>query len=53
MAGFTLADIIAVRGNPLDDIKRMENVVFVMKGGGVFKGPTAPPSGPPAAPARD
>ena len=48
-----LADIIAVRGNPLDDIKTLENVVFVMKGGVVFKGPAAPPSGPPAAPARD
>lgn len=48
-----LADIIAVHGNPLDDIKTMENVVFVMKGGVVFKGPAAPPSGPPAAPARD
>jgi imidazolonepropionase-like amidohydrolase len=48
-----LADIIAVRGNPLDDIKTMENVVFVMKGGVVFKGSAAPPSGPPAAPARD
>lgn len=33
-----MADIIAVQGNPLQDIKAMENVVFVMKGGQVFKG---------------
>jgi imidazolonepropionase-like amidohydrolase len=33
------ADIIAVPGNPLDDIRLMEQVVFVMKGGRVFKTP--------------
>lgn len=32
-----LADIIAVDGNPLDDIRVMENVVFVMKGGEIIK----------------
>ncbi len=32
-----LADIIAVRGNPLEDIRLMENVDFVMKGGKVVK----------------
>jgi imidazolonepropionase-like amidohydrolase len=32
------ADIVAVSGNPLNDIKRMENVVFVMKSGGIYKG---------------
>lgn len=32
-----LADVIAVRGNPLTDIKTMETVVFVMKNGEVFK----------------
>jgi imidazolonepropionase-like amidohydrolase len=31
------ADIVAVAGNPLEDIKTMENVVFVMKGGVVYK----------------
>jgi imidazolonepropionase-like amidohydrolase len=31
------ADIIAVAGNPLDDIRLMEKVTFVMKGGRVFK----------------
>lgn len=31
------ADIIAVRGNPLDDISVLENVAFVMKGGEVIK----------------
>lgn len=32
-----LADIIAVDGNPLDDINLMENVSFVMKDGKVYK----------------
>jgi imidazolonepropionase-like amidohydrolase len=31
------ADIIAVKSNPVDDIKSMENVSFVMKGGSVYK----------------
>lgn len=31
------ADIIAVPGNPLDDIRQMENVSFVMRGGRVYK----------------
>ena len=34
-----LADLIAVRGNPLDDIRTLEDVVFVMKGGVVYKRP--------------
>ncbi len=34
-----LADIIAVEGNPLDDIRLLEDVRFVMKGGEVFKSP--------------
>ena len=34
-----LADVIAVKGNPLTDIKAMHNVVFVMKEGVVFKSP--------------
>jgi imidazolonepropionase-like amidohydrolase len=33
------ADVIAVPGNPLDDIHRMEQVSFVMKAGVVYKGP--------------
>jgi len=32
-----LADIIAVEGNPLDDIRVMERVVFVMKDGQIVK----------------
>lgn len=32
-----LADIIAVQGNPLDEISRLENVSFVMKGGVIYK----------------
>jgi imidazolonepropionase-like amidohydrolase len=31
------ADIIAVQGNPLDDIKQLEHVKFVMKGGQVVR----------------
>lgn len=31
------ADIIAVSGNPLDDVTVLENVEFVMKGGVVYK----------------
>ena len=33
------ADIVAVPGNPLTDIKRMENVSFVMKNGAIYKQP--------------
>ena len=32
-----IADIVAVEGNPLEDISVMENVVFVMKEGIVYK----------------
>jgi imidazolonepropionase-like amidohydrolase len=32
-----LADLVAVRGNPLDDITLLENVDIVIKGGLVFK----------------
>jgi imidazolonepropionase-like amidohydrolase len=32
-----LADIIAVPGNPLENIRVMEDVQFVMKGGVVYK----------------
>lgn len=31
------ADIIAVSGNPTENIKNVRNVVFVMKGGKVYK----------------
>jgi imidazolonepropionase-like amidohydrolase len=31
------ADVIAVQGNPLEDIRALEKVVFVMKGGRVLK----------------
>ncbi|MDA1230824.1 MAG: amidohydrolase family protein, partial [Planctomycetota bacterium] len=34
-----LADVVAVEGNPLDDISAMRQVVFVMKEGEVFKQP--------------
>ncbi len=32
-----MADVIAVKGDPLADISAVENVVFVMKGGKVFR----------------
>jgi imidazolonepropionase-like amidohydrolase len=32
------ADLVAVPGNPLNDIRAIETVSFVMKGGVVFKG---------------
>jgi len=34
------ADVIAVPGNPLEDISVMENVRFVMKAGVVYKAPS-------------
>lgn len=33
------ADMIAVRGNPLEDVTLLENVVFVMRDGEVYKKP--------------
>jgi imidazolonepropionase-like amidohydrolase len=33
------ADIIAIHGNPADDIKAVRQVVFVMKGGAIYKTP--------------
>ena len=37
------ADIIAVSGDPLKDVKLLQNVAFVMKAGTVYKGPGAQP----------
>jgi len=34
-----MADLIAVEGDPLDDIARMQDVRFVMKNGVVYKQP--------------
>jgi len=34
------ADIIAVEGNPLDDVKSLTRVQFVMKAGKVYKSPS-------------
>lgn len=34
-----MADIVAIKGNPLDDISLLENVVFVMKEGTVYLQP--------------
>jgi imidazolonepropionase-like amidohydrolase len=38
------ADVVAVAGNPLDDITELQRIVFVMKGGSVYKD-AAPRSG--------
>ncbi len=35
------ADLIAVNGDPLKDVTELERVQFVMRGGNVYKGPTA------------
>jgi len=37
-----LADIIAIDGDPTQDINAIEKVVFVMKDGAVFKNDLAP-----------
>ena len=39
IAAGLFADIIAVPGNPLDDIRATERVTFVMKGGRVYRQP--------------
>ena len=36
------ADVVAVAGNPLDNIELLENVAFVMKDGKVFKNDLTP-----------
>ncbi len=38
-----LADIVAVLGNPLDDVTKLAKVAFVMKGGAIFKTPPVVP----------
>jgi imidazolonepropionase-like amidohydrolase len=38
------ADVVAVPGDPIADIKAMEKPVFVMKNGVVYKTPGTPPA---------
>jgi imidazolonepropionase-like amidohydrolase len=45
-----LADIIAVPGNPLDDVRMLENVRFVMKGGVVYRNDYTLPVSSPISP---
>jgi imidazolonepropionase-like amidohydrolase len=47
-----LADLIAVEGDPLHDVRVMENVGFVMKGGKVYKDQLTAAGGQPRAAAR-
>ena len=49
-AGFK-ADLVAVEGNPLDNITNVRNVRFVMKGGRVYRN-EVPPVTPSTAPRR-
>jgi imidazolonepropionase-like amidohydrolase len=39
LANGKFADIVAVPGNPLENIRATENVVFVMKGGRIYRTP--------------
>lgn len=39
LAGGKYADIVAVPGDPLKDIKRLQDVLFVMKSGVIYKSP--------------
>lgn len=42
LAAGKLADVVAVAGDPLADVKRLESTVFVMKDGVVYKNGAAP-----------
>ena len=37
LAAGKFADVVAVQGDPLKDIRRMERPVFVMKNGVIYK----------------
>jgi imidazolonepropionase-like amidohydrolase len=44
-----LADVVAVPGDPLQDIRRTEQVFFVMKEGVVYRNDRVPSAAPAAA----
>jgi imidazolonepropionase-like amidohydrolase len=40
-----MADIVAVKGNPLNDIRSLQHVQFVMKDGVIYRNEISTPSG--------
>ncbi|HND09956.1 MAG TPA: amidohydrolase family protein, partial [Pseudomonadota bacterium] len=44
------ADLVAVPSNPLANVRVLENIPFVMKGGEVFKDERSPACGPQSTP---
>jgi imidazolonepropionase-like amidohydrolase len=47
------ADVVAVAGDPLTDVSELQRVIFVMKGGEVYKAPGLARQSAPESPARE